>query len=127
MVASDGGIGSNHPRGAGTFPRVLGVYVREKGWLTLPEAIRKMTSLPAQRLGWKDRGVIRTGAFADLVLFDPETVIDRSTFAAPRLLPEGIEQVFVNGIAVWSDRKPTGERPGRVLGTGRSRTGHGRR
>ena len=121
MVASDGGIGSNHPRGAGTFPRVLGVYVREKGWLTLPEAIRKMTSLPARRLGWKDRGVIRTGAFADLVLFDPETVIDRSTFAEPRLLPEGIEQVFVNGVAVWSDRKPTGARPGRVLGKDNSR------
>ena len=65
MVASDGGIGTSHPRGAGTFPRVLGLYVREKHWLTLPEAIRKMTSLPAQRLGWKDRGVIREGAFAD--------------------------------------------------------------
>jgi N-acyl-D-amino-acid deacylase len=115
MVASDGGIGSQHPRGAGTFPRVLGLYVRERGWLTLPEAIRKMTSLPAQRLGWKDRGVIREGAFADLVLFDPDTVIDRSTFAEPTLLPVGIEKVFVNGVAVWSDGKATGERPGRVL------------
>jgi N-acyl-D-amino-acid deacylase len=115
MVASDGGIGSQHPRGAGTFPRVLGVYVREKGWLTLPEAIRKMTSLPAQRLGWKDRGALRAGAFADLVLFDPQTVIDRSTFAEPALTPVGIEKVFVNGIAVWSDGKATGERPGRVL------------
>jgi N-acyl-D-amino-acid deacylase len=115
MVASDGGIGSQHPRGAGTFPRVLGRYVRERGWLTLPEAIRKMTSLPAQRLGWKDRGVIREGALADLVLFDPDTVIDRSTFAEPSLLPIGIEKVFVNGVAVWSDGKATGERPGRVL------------
>jgi N-acyl-D-amino-acid deacylase len=115
MVASDGGIGSHHPRGAGTFPRVLGVYVREKGWLTLPEAVRKMTSLPAQRLGWKDRGTIREGAFADLVLFNPDTVIDRSTFAEPTLTPVGIEKVFVNGVAVWTDGKATGERPGRVL------------
>jgi N-acyl-D-amino-acid deacylase len=115
MVASDGGIGSHHPRGAGTFPRVLGRYVRERGWLTLPEAVRKMTSLPAQRLGWKDRGILREGAFADLVLFDPDTVIDRSTFAEPTLTPVGIEKVFVNGVAVWSEGKATGERPGRVL------------
>jgi N-acyl-D-amino-acid deacylase len=115
MVASDGGIGSFHPRGAGTFPRVLGLYVREKHWLTLPEAVRKMTSLPAQRLGWKDRGVIREGAFADLVLFDPQTVIDRSTFAKPFELPAGIEKVFVNGELVWDAGKPTGARPGRVL------------
>ena len=115
MVASDGGIGSFHPRGAGTFPRVLGLYVREKHWLTLPEAVRKMTSLPAQRLGWKDRGVIREGAFADLVLFDPQTVIDRSTFAKPFELPAGIEKVFVNGEVVWESGKPTGARPGRVL------------
>jgi N-acyl-D-amino-acid deacylase len=115
MVASDGGIGSFHPRGAGTFPRVLGLYVREKHWLTLPEAVRKMTSLPAQRLGWKDRGVIREGAFADLVLFDPQTVIDRSTFAKPFELPTGIEKVFVNGEVVWDAGKPTGARPGRVL------------
>jgi N-acyl-D-amino-acid deacylase len=115
MVASDGGIGSHHPRGAGTYPRVLGLYVREKHWLTLPEAIRKMTSLPAQRLGWKDRGVIREGAFADLVLFDPATVIDRSTFSKPFELPSGIEKVFVNGELVWDAGKPTGARPGRVL------------
>jgi N-acyl-D-amino-acid deacylase len=116
MVASDGGIGSRHPRGAGTFPRVLGVYVREKHWLTLPEAVRKMTSLPAKRLGWNDRGTIREGAFADLVLFNPDTVIDRSTFSSPFALPTGIEKVFVNGILVWSSDKPTGARPGRVLG-----------
>jgi N-acyl-D-amino-acid deacylase len=115
MVASDGGIGSYHPRGAGTFPRVLGLYVREKHWLTLPEAVRKMTSLPAQRLGWQNRGVIREGAFADLVLFDPQTVIDRSTFAKPFELPAGIEKVFVNGELVWNAGKPTGARSGRVL------------
>lgn len=115
MVASDGGIGMMHPRGAGTFPRVLGVYVREKHWLTLPEAIRKMTSLPAQRLGWTERGTIREGAYADLVLFDPDTVSDRATFAEPGKLPVGIERVFVNGAEVWSGGKPTGARPGRVL------------
>lgn len=121
MVVSDGGIGSRHPRGAGTFPRVLGLYVREKHWLTLPEAIRKMTSLPATRLGWKDRGVVREGAFADLVLFDPSTVIDRSTFSNPFALPTGIEKVFVNGTLVWNSGKPTGARPGRVLGLPPSR------
>jgi N-acyl-D-amino-acid deacylase len=115
MVASDGGIGSRHPRGAGTFPRVLGLYVRERHWLSLPEAVRKMTSLPAQRLAWKDRGVIRKGAFADLVLFNPDTVVDRATFAKPFELPLGIEKVFVSGTLVWNAGKPTGERPGRVL------------
>ena len=116
MVASDGGIGSRHPRGAGTFPRVLGVYVREKQWLTLPEAIRKMTSLPAKRLNWKDRGTLHEGQFADLVLFNPETVIDRATFSSPFALPTGIEKVFVNGVLVWNSDKATGARPGRVLG-----------
>jgi N-acyl-D-amino-acid deacylase len=115
MVASDGGIGSRHPRGAGTFARVLGLYVREKKWLTLPEAIHKMTGLPAQRLAWKDRGVLREGAFADLVLFNPATVIDRSTFQTPFELPSGIEKVFVNGALVWDTGKATGARPGRVL------------
>jgi N-acyl-D-amino-acid deacylase len=115
MVASDGGIGMHHPRGAGTFPRVLGLFVREKHWLTLPEAVRKMTSLPAQRLGWKDRGVLREGAAADLVLFNPGTVIDRATFAKPFELPAGIEKVFVAGELVWDAGKPTGARPGRVL------------
>jgi N-acyl-D-amino-acid deacylase len=116
MVASDGGIGAEHPRGAGTFPRVLGVFVRERHWLTLPEAIRKMTSLPAQRLGWRDRGIIREGLVADLVLFNPDTIIDRSTYANPTALPTGIEKVFVNGALVWDGGKPTGARPGLVLG-----------
>ena len=116
MVASDGGVGSEHPRGAGTFPRVLGVYVRERHWLTLPEAVRKMTSLPAQRLGWKDRGIIREGTFADLVLLNPDTVIDRSTYVNPTALATGIEKVFVNGMLVWDAGKPTGARPGFVIG-----------
>lgn len=115
MVASDGGIGSDHPRGAGTFPRVLGLYVREKHWLTLPEAIRKMTSLPARRLGWKDRGVIQAGAYADLVLFNSDIVIDRSTYTSPSTLPAGIEKVFVNGVLVWENSKVTGARPGLFL------------
>jgi len=118
MVASDGGIDSDHPRGAGTFPRVLGLYVREKHWLTLPEAIRKMTSLPAQRLGWKDRGLIREGAFADMVLFNPDTVIDRATYANPTALPTGIEKVFVNGVLVWDNGKSTAAQPGFFLGHG---------
>ena len=116
MVASDGGIGSSHPRGAGTFPRVLGRYVREKRWITLPEAVHKMTGLPAQRLGWKDRGLIKEGNVADLVLFNSDTVIDRSTYKDPEALPIGIEKVFVGGTLVWDHGKATGARPGAVLG-----------
>jgi N-acyl-D-amino-acid deacylase len=115
MVASDGGIGGRHPRGAGTFPKVLGRFVRQQHWLTLEEAIRKMTALPARRLGIADRGQIRIGAKADLVLFNPQTVIDHSTFKEPQLLPEGIMLVFVNGEMVWEDGKPTGRLPGAVL------------
>ncbi|HEY7543722.1 MAG TPA: D-aminoacylase, partial [Blastocatellia bacterium] len=94
MVSSDGGIGSRHPRGAGTFPRVLGRFVREWRWLALQEAIRKMTSMPAERLGLKDRGMIRKGMKADLVLFNPRAIIDRSTFKEPQLLSEGVYRVF---------------------------------
>ncbi|HYB54239.1 MAG TPA: D-aminoacylase [Thermoanaerobaculia bacterium] len=115
MVASDGGIGSEHPRGAGTFPKVLGRFVREQHLFSLPEAIRKMTSLPAARLKLSDRGRIAPGAIADLVLFDPATVVDRSTFAQPQLLSEGIRVVIVNGQTVWEDGRATGARPGRVL------------
>jgi N-acyl-D-amino-acid deacylase len=115
MVSSDGGIGMHHPRASGTFPRVLGRYVREWKWLTLPEAIRKMTSLPAWRLKLSDRGLVREGMMADLVLFNPDTVIDRSTFQEPQKLSTGIEKVYVNGVLVWDHDKPTGQRPGRVL------------
>jgi N-acyl-D-amino-acid deacylase len=115
MVASDGGINFNHPRGAGTFPRVLGRFVRDEKWLSLPEAIRKMTSMPAARLKLKDRGTIAVGMKADLMLFDPAAVIDRSTFEQPRLLAHGIRRVFVNGVPVWSGDSPTAERPGRML------------
>lgn len=115
MVSSDGGIGSRHPRGAGSYPRVLGRYVRELRWLTLPEAIRKMTSLPAQRFKLKDRGLVRAGFKADLVVFDQKTIIDRATFQEPQLTAEGVQRVFVNGVEVWSDGKVTGERPGKAL------------
>jgi N-acyl-D-amino-acid deacylase len=115
MVASDGGIGARHPRGAGTFPRVLGRYVREEKWLTLPEAIRKMTSAPAERLKLAKRGRIVEGAVADIVVFNPKTVADRSTFGEPGILPTGIEKVFVSGELVWDGGKPAGPRPGKVL------------
>jgi N-acyl-D-amino-acid deacylase len=115
MVASDGGVDNDHPRGAGTFPRVLGRFVREKHLFSLEEAVRKMTSLPAARMSLKDRGRIAPGMKADLVLFNPETVIDQSTFEEPRKLSEGIGLVIVNGEAVWSAGKPTGAKPGRVL------------
>lgn len=115
MVASDGGIANNHPRGAGTFPRVLGRYVREQQWLTLGEAVRKMSALPAARLGLRDRGRIAPGMKADLVLFDPATVVDRATFESPRALATGITRVWVNGVVVWDGAASTTERPGRVL------------
>jgi N-acyl-D-amino-acid deacylase len=116
MIASDGGVGTSHPRGAGTFPRVLGHYVREERWMTLPEAIKKMTSMPAARMKLKDRGVVRAGMKADLVVFDPATVIDRSTFEQPRLRAEGVHFVFVNGRPVWgADASDSSRRPGRVL------------
>lgn len=115
MVASDGGINNNHPRGAGTFPRVLGRFVRDEQWLTLPDAVRKMTTMPAARLGLKDRGAIYVGMKADLVLFDPTTVLDQSTFENPRQLARGIDTVWVNGVPVWSADRATGNRPGQVL------------
>jgi N-acyl-D-amino-acid deacylase len=118
MVASDGAAGGRHPRGAGTFSRVLGRFVRERQWLTLEDAVRKMTAAPASRLGLFDRGVIREGMKADLVIFDPKRVIDRSTFKEPLLLSEGIEKVIVNGEMVFADHKATGRLPGAVIRKG---------
>ena len=126
MVSSDGGIGMRHPRGAGTFPRVLGRFVRERKWLTLEEAVRKMTSLPATRLKLTDRGVVRPGAWADLVLFDRATVIDRSTFDEPATLSTGIRQVWVNGTLVWEEPRTTGARPGHVISGQASRGASGK-
>lgn len=115
MVSSDGGIGSRHPRGTGTFPRVLGRFVRENKWLTLEEAIRKMTEMPAKRLGLKDRGLIKKGMRADLVLFDKDKVIDLATFTEPQKLSEGIEITFVSGVPVWKNGKVTDNFPGSIL------------
>ena len=118
MAASDGGIGMFHPRAAGTFPRVLGRFVRERRWLTLPEAVRKMTSAPAQRLGLTDRGKLQPGMRADLVLFDPARVQDEATFDKPDQLSIGMVQVFVNGEPVWQEGRTTGKRPGLALRQG---------
>ena len=104
-----------HPRLWGTFPRVLGHYCREVGLFGLETAVHKMTGLSAARFGLTGRGVVRAGAYADLCIFDADTVIDRATFAEPTLSASGIDHVFVNGRPVWSDGKPTGERPGRAL------------
>ncbi len=107
--------GKPHPRAYGSFPRILGHYVREERLIPLEEAIRKMTSLPANRVGLLDRGVLRPGMFADVVIFDPATVTDRATFEQPHQYSEGIEQVFVNGVLVWEGGAHTGALPGRAL------------
>ncbi|HEX6576538.1 MAG TPA: D-aminoacylase [Gemmatimonadaceae bacterium] len=104
-----------HPRGFGTFPRILGRYVRQDSVITLEFAIRKMTSLAAQRVGLTDRGLLRPGMYADITVFDPNTIIDNSTFENPQQLATGITHVFVNGVAVLTDGKPTGALPGRAL------------
>jgi N-acyl-D-amino-acid deacylase len=120
-IAADAGItsrtdaGKPHPRAAGNNPRVLARYVREKGVLDLPLAIHKMTGLPAASFGLEDRGAIRAGAFADLTIFDADTVVDRATFAEPLLAPQGIRWVIVNGTPVVADGAPTGARPGSIL------------
>jgi N-acyl-D-amino-acid deacylase len=124
MVGSDGSAlaptgpmaaSKPHPRSYGTFPRVLGKYAREERTVTLPQAVHKMTGLPARRLGLRDRGVIRVGARADLVVFDPRGVIDVATFDDPHRYPAGIEHVLVNGRFVIKDGEHTGNLPGRVL------------
>jgi len=107
--------GKPHPRAFGTFPRVLGRYVREQGVLTLSQALAKMTSQPASRLGLADRGALQPGYYADLVLFDPATVADRATFTDPVQPPVGIEAVWVNGTQVVDRGRLTGARPGRWL------------
>ncbi len=120
-LAVDGPLrrGHPHPRNFGTFPRVLGVYVRERGVLTLEDAVRKMTSLNASKLGLRDRGLLRPGAFADVTLFDPARVVDRSTYEEPFRYSEGIEAVIVNGEVALDRGSPTGARSGRTLRHGR--------
>ncbi|HJZ91350.1 MAG TPA: D-aminoacylase [Gemmataceae bacterium] len=107
--------GHPHPRNFGTFPRVLGVYVRDRGLLELEDAVRKMTSLNAAKLGLTDRGLVKPGAFADLTVFDPAKVIDKSTYEDPFRYGEGIAYVVVNGKLVLDGGKPTGMKPGRAL------------
>ena len=114
-LCTDGQLDGRHPRGFGSYPRVLGRYVRERGVLCLEEAVRKMTSLAADHLGLTDRGRLVPGAFADLVLFDPATVIDRATTSDPHALATGIERVWVNGQPVFAGGSPSGLRPGRIL------------
>lgn len=115
--ATDGPLrrGNPHPRSFGTFPRVLGVYVREHGVLRLEEAVRKMTSLNAAKIGVRDRGLLQPGKFADLTLFDAGRVIDHATYTEPFQYAEGIEYVIVNGEVVLDRGKHTGARPGRSL------------
>jgi len=107
--------GKPHPRSYGTFPRVLGKYVREERVLTLENAIRKMTSLPAQKLRLRDRGLIREGMWADITIFDPKKVVDMATYSEPHQYPIGIEYVLVNGKVVVDHGEHTGELPGRAL------------
>ncbi len=123
-ICSDGGAyapygplstGSPHPRGYGTFPRVLGRYVREKKALPLEAAIHKCTGEPARRLLLKDRGTIAVGAFADLVAFDPATVADRATYEKPHQYPVGIPVVVVNGVVTLRDGEHTGKLGGRAV------------
>ncbi len=127
MVASDGqvvlfGRASPHPRSYGTFARVLGRYVRELKVLALEEAIRKMTSYPAQRIGLSDRGLLRAGMKADLVIFDPEAVRDMSTFEQPHQYAQGVTTVLINGQVVFENGMMTAARPGQVLhGPGHAR------
>jgi len=127
LVGSDGrsvardsvaGQGRPHPRFYGTFPRVLGHYARDLGLLSLPEAVFKMTGGPARVLGLCDRGLLREGYRADVTVFDPATIIDRSTLEEPHQYPAGIATTIVNGMVVVDDGRPTGARPGRVLRRG---------
>lgn len=104
-----------HPRAYGTFPRILAKYVREEKALTLEDAIRKFSALPAQRMRLTDRGLLKQGMWADVVIFDPTTVRDRATFDNPNQLSEGMEYVLVNGVPVIDQGKMTGALPGRVL------------
>jgi N-acyl-D-amino-acid deacylase len=116
------GLGLPHPRSYGTFPRILARYVRDRGTLTLEDAVRKMTSWPATRMRLMDRGLVREGMRADLVIFDLDRMDDMATYEAPTLFPVGIDLVIVNGVVVIDeDGLHTGARPGHVLyGPGRT-------
>jgi N-acyl-D-amino-acid deacylase len=113
--AEDHGRGRPHPAAYGAFPRILSRFVQEQGALTLEEAIRKMTAYPARIFGLKDRGVIGPGAYADLVLFDPQMVRDRATFEKPRQLARGVEYVIINGQLVVVRGEFVGGQAGKIL------------
>jgi N-acyl-D-amino-acid deacylase len=120
MIASDSSVrvfgeGVPHPRGYGNNTRVLGKYVRELKLITLEDAIRKMTSLPAQTFNLRDRGLIKEGFAADLVIFDENTIADKATFENPHQYAEGFSQVLVNGEIVFDGAKMTGKFPGQPL------------
>ncbi len=128
MVGSDGAafakdgplsFGKPHPRAYGTFPRVLGRYVREKGVVSLQEAVRKMTSLPAEKFGIGDRGQISPGMAADIVLFDPESIRDTATFTDPHSTSEGIHRIYVNGVLTLLDGELTGNTAGKAIRSGK--------
>jgi dihydroorotase/N-acyl-D-amino-acid deacylase len=104
-----------HPRAYGTFPRILGKYVREEAVLPLEDAIRKMTSAVTRRLSLSDRGLLQEGMYADVVVFDPRTISDRATFENPHQLSTGVKHVLVNGVTVVQDGRHTGAKPGRIL------------
>jgi N-acyl-D-amino-acid deacylase len=114
-LSTDGSPTGPHPRGYGAFPRFLGVYVRERNVMPLEEAVRRMTSLAAAHVGIRDRGRIAPGMFADLVLFDPATVIDRATPQQPHVPSVGISRVWVNGQEVFANGATTAARPGRPI------------
>jgi N-acyl-D-amino-acid deacylase len=107
------------PRSYGSYPRILGQFVRDEALLTLEAAVAKMTSMPAARLGLKDRGTIADGSVADLVVFDPATVRANATYDEPRQFPTGIEHVIINGILVVESERHAGALPGRALRRGR--------
>jgi dihydroorotase/N-acyl-D-amino-acid deacylase len=117
LAAIDGplSIALTHPRTYGSFPKIMGRYVREQNLMPLEEAVRKATSLPAQRLGIQDRGLVREGLYADLVIFDPETIADRATYEKPHQYSAGIEYVVINGQVVLDRGQITDARPGRVI------------
>jgi N-acyl-D-amino-acid deacylase len=112
------GKGKPHPRHYGTFPRVLGKYVRQEKILTLPQAIQKMSSTTALKFGLKNRGQIKEGFFADLAIFDAEKIIDKATWQNPHQYPEGVEYVLVNGQVVIHKGEHTGKLPGKILKKG---------
>jgi len=114
-ITTDGGIDGRHPRGQGSFARVLARYVRDESVLSLPEAIRKMTSLTASNLGLSKRGEISQGYAADIVIFNPDTIADHATFDDPLQYSTGIQAVWVNGVLVWEDGEESGARPGQIV------------